>query len=158
LFTNPDGLSLPDVWAPVFVESGVCPFPVHRCFDVKLKCIYAYIGVANYTYIPPSVPVAQSDWPTLSELIDAGTRVIVFLDAGADGADGLVDYILPEFQMVGRFVSLSRRISHMGDFFRTDLGDTIFCNRPYFSLLGESHFRPTADSVTHVSDQPFAEY
>lgn len=49
-------------------------------------------------YVPPSVPVKQSDWPTLGELIDRGTRVVVFLDAGADTSQ--VDFILPEFEMV----------------------------------------------------------
>ena len=34
-------------------------------------------------------------------MIDSGTRVVVFLDAGADGSDGgVVDFILPEFPMV----------------------------------------------------------
>src|ERR1700733_6308131 len=78
MYTNPEGLSLPNVWTPAFVNSGI----------------------SNYTYIPPSTPVAQTDWPTLGTLISAQTRVIVFLDAGADGTDGTVDYILPEFQMV----------------------------------------------------------
>ena len=78
LFTNPEGLSLPNVWAPVFEASGIAPL----------------------AYVPPHVPMARTEWPTLGALIDAGTRVVVFLDAGADGADGTVDYILPEFQMV----------------------------------------------------------
>ena len=85
LFTNPEGLSLPDVWAPVFEASGIAPL----------------------AYVPPHVPMARTEWPTLGELIDAGTRVVVFLDAGADGADGTVDYILPEFQMVRRSSSLA---------------------------------------------------
>ena len=33
-------------------------------------------------------------------MISSGKRVVVFLDAGADGSDGTVDYILPEFEMV----------------------------------------------------------
>jgi hypothetical protein len=78
LLTNPEGLSLPDVWAPSFENNSI----------------------SNYTYISPSTPVAQSDWPTLGELISVQIRVVVFLDAGTDGADGLVDHILPEFQMI----------------------------------------------------------
>ncbi|KAI0318545.1 PLC-like phosphodiesterase [Amylostereum chailletii] len=69
IFTNPEGLSLPDVWAPAFEASGVSQF-------------------------------AYSEWPTLGQLIDSGKRVVVFLDAGADGSDGSVDYILPEFPMI----------------------------------------------------------
>jgi len=79
IFTNPEGLSIPDVWAPAFVNSGI----------------------SDIAYVPPSLPVAQSDWPTLGEMIDNGTRVVVFLDAGADGSDGgTVPYILPEFPMI----------------------------------------------------------
>ena len=52
-------------------------------------------------YIPPSLPVAQSDWPTLGQLIDSGKRVVMFMDYGAEGYDGgVVDYILPEFEVV----------------------------------------------------------
>ncbi|KAJ7155080.1 PLC-like phosphodiesterase [Mycena filopes] len=79
LFTNPEGLSIPDVWAPAFEQSGI----------------------ASLAYIPPTNPMPQSAWPTLGSMIDAGTRVVVFLDAGADGSDGgVVPYILPEFTMI----------------------------------------------------------
>ncbi|TCD64871.1 hypothetical protein EIP91_003537 [Steccherinum ochraceum] len=77
IFTNPEGVSLPDVWAPAFEQSGI----------------------ADLAYVPPTVPMKQSDWPTLGELIDSGKRVVVFLDAGAD-TDRSVPYILPEFEMV----------------------------------------------------------
>jgi len=39
LFTNPEGLSLTDVWAPVFVASGTLDF----------------------VYIPPHLPTKQSE-------------------------------------------------------------------------------------------------
>ncbi|KAF7980979.1 hypothetical protein HWV62_5207 [Athelia sp. TMB] len=79
IFTNPDGLSLPGQWEPAFNASGI----------------------ADLAYVPPHLPMAQTDWPTLGELIDSGKRVVVFLDAGADGSDGgVVDFILPEFDMV----------------------------------------------------------
>ena len=51
-----------------------------------------------YMYVPPTVPVVQSDWPTLGELIDSGQRVVMFLDAGADISQA--NFILPEFEMV----------------------------------------------------------
>lgn len=76
LFTNPEGLSIADIWKPAFDDSGMTP----------------------YMYVPTTVPVAQSDWPTLGELIDSGTRVIMFLDAGADITQA--DFILPEFEMI----------------------------------------------------------
>ena len=75
LFTNPEGLSLTDVWAPAFEASGVAPL----------------------TYVPPHTPMKRTEWPTLGSMIDSGKRVVVFMDYNVDGS---VDYILPEFQMV----------------------------------------------------------
>ncbi|KAI0071711.1 hypothetical protein K474DRAFT_1606423, partial [Panus rudis PR-1116 ss-1] len=77
IFTNPENLSLPNIWGPAFRDSGI----------------------ADLAYVPSSIPVKQSDWPTLGELIDSGKRVIVLLDAGAD-VDRTVPYILPEFPMI----------------------------------------------------------
>ncbi|KAJ7461825.1 PLC-like phosphodiesterase [Mycena galericulata] len=77
LFTNPEGQSPTTVWKPAFDAAGITPL----------------------AYVPPALPVKQSDWPTLGQMIDNGTRVVVFLDAGADGADS-VNFIMPEFQMI----------------------------------------------------------
>ena len=47
----------------------------------------------------------RNEWPSLAELLNANKRVIVFIDEGADGSAGsIVDFILPQFQMVGFFV------------------------------------------------------
>ncbi|KAJ7052949.1 PLC-like phosphodiesterase [Mycena amicta] len=79
LFTNPEGLSIPDVWEPAFNQSGI----------------------SGLAYVPPQNPMPQSAWPTLGSMIDSGKRVVIFLDAGADGTDGAaVPYILPEFTMI----------------------------------------------------------
>ncbi|KUJ11915.1 PLC-like phosphodiesterase [Mollisia scopiformis] len=51
-------------------------------------------GLSAYAYTPPS-GLSMSDWPTLQELITAGTRLIMFLDYGADTAT--VPYISNEF-------------------------------------------------------------
>ncbi|KAK7448062.1 hypothetical protein VKT23_013818 [Stygiomarasmius scandens] len=72
LFTNPEGLSLTQMWKPAFDNSGITPL----------------------AFVPPHQPMKRSEWPTLGQLIDSGKRVIVFMDAGADGS---VDFILPEF-------------------------------------------------------------
>ncbi|KAJ7744741.1 PLC-like phosphodiesterase [Mycena maculata] len=77
LFTNPEGANVSTVWKPAFDAAGI----------------------SDLAYVPSSLPVAQGDWPTLGSMIDSGKRVVVFLDAGADGADQ-VDFILPEFQMI----------------------------------------------------------
>jgi hypothetical protein len=76
LFTNPEGLSIPNQVHPVLVNSGI----------------------TELAYVPPSLPMKQSDWPTLGDMIDSGKRVVVFVDYGAEGVS---DYILPEFDMVG---------------------------------------------------------
>ncbi|KAJ6566793.1 PLC-like phosphodiesterase [Mycena capillaripes] len=77
LFTNPEGLSPAGVWKPIFDAADI----------------------SNFTYIPPSLPVKQSDWPTLGSMIDSGKRVVVFLDSQADGPNP-ADFILPEFSMI----------------------------------------------------------
>ncbi|KAG6915695.1 hypothetical protein DXG01_010337 [Tephrocybe rancida] len=76
LFTNPEGVDIVTVWKHAFDKAGMTPF----------------------AYVPPTVPMAYSDWPTLSEMIDSGKRVVVFLDTGANTT--LVDFILPEFEMI----------------------------------------------------------
>ncbi|KAL0959336.1 hypothetical protein HGRIS_014597 [Hohenbuehelia grisea] len=81
IFTNPEGKSVPNIWKPAFDAAGL----------------------TSLCYVPPSLPVKASDWPTLGQLIDSGKRVVVFLDSGADGngpEPGTVDFILPEFQMI----------------------------------------------------------
>jgi len=79
LFTNPEGLSIQDVWKPAFDQSGM----------------------SSLAYVPPQLPMNITSWPTLGSMIDSGKRAVVFLDAGANGADGPpVDFILPEFEMI----------------------------------------------------------
>ncbi|KAG5637387.1 hypothetical protein H0H81_004764 [Sphagnurus paluster] len=76
IFTNPEGVSIKDVWKPAFDNSGITPL----------------------AYVPPSRPVRRTEWPTLGQLINAGKRVVVFFDPGAD--TGGVDFILPQFEMI----------------------------------------------------------
>jgi len=52
----------------------------------------------QYVYRPPKIPMALSDWPTLSELILANTRAIVFMDYQANQTE--VPYILDEFSQM----------------------------------------------------------
>ncbi|KAL2007895.1 hypothetical protein VTN00DRAFT_7877 [Thermoascus crustaceus] len=54
-------------------------------------------GIKPYAFVPPSnlKALPMNAWPTLKELIDSGTRLVVFLDYGADVTT--VPYILDEF-------------------------------------------------------------
>jgi hypothetical protein len=55
-------------------------------------------GLSNMTYVPPQPQMSREDWPTLKEMLDAGTRLVVFMDKGNE--DGSVNYILPQFDMM----------------------------------------------------------
>ena len=55
---------------------------------------YTSSGLKPLAYTPPDSPLAIDAWPTLEELITANTRLVAFLDAGADPS---VPYILDEF-------------------------------------------------------------
>ena len=55
---------------------------------------YTSSGIKHYVYAPPTSPLALDAWPTLQQLITANTRLVAFLDAGADPS---VPYILDEF-------------------------------------------------------------
>lgn len=79
IFTNPENVSVSEVWKPVFEETGM----------------------AELAYIPPQPVMGREDWPTLREFIQSGKRVIVFLDKGADNRTNPErEYILPQFKMV----------------------------------------------------------
>ncbi len=52
-------------------------------------------GLDKMAYIPAVHPLAFDAWPTLGEMIDAGRRLVVFMDYGADIQK--VPFILDEF-------------------------------------------------------------
>ncbi|PWN46890.1 hypothetical protein IE53DRAFT_350083 [Violaceomyces palustris] len=72
LFVNSDGLPA-TTWAQAFESTGL----------------------SKKVYSPPSGTLAKSSWPTLGQLIDAGTTVVAFLASEADTST--VPYLLPEF-------------------------------------------------------------
>ncbi|KAL8674972.1 MAG: hypothetical protein Q9168_000676 [Polycauliona sp. 1 TL-2023] len=55
-------------------------------------------GLAKYAYVPPKVPMAVDDWPTLAEMILSQKRVVIFMDYEADQT--AVPYILDEFSQM----------------------------------------------------------
>lgn len=58
--------------------------------------VFSTSGIQPYAYIPGPYhdPSVLDSWPTLGELIGNGTRLVAFLDYGAEDT---VPYILPEF-------------------------------------------------------------
>ncbi|KAL8909736.1 MAG: hypothetical protein Q9207_000045 [Kuettlingeria erythrocarpa] len=55
-------------------------------------------GLARFAYIPPKMPMAIEDWPTLSEMILMQKRVVIFMDYNANQT--AVPYVLDEFSQV----------------------------------------------------------
>ena len=55
-------------------------------------------GLARYAYIPPEIPMAIDDWPTLSEMILMQKRVVIFMDYNADQTS--VPYVLDQFSQM----------------------------------------------------------
>lgn len=60
LFTHPEGVNI-TVWDSVFKAAQV----------------------DQLAFVPQSVPVKQSDWPTLGDMLANGKQLVVFMDAGA---------------------------------------------------------------------------
>lgn len=55
-------------------------------------------GIARYLYTPPKIPMGLDDWPTLTEMILAQKRVVLFMDYNANQTQ--VPYILDEFSQM----------------------------------------------------------
>nr|GAT48440.1 PLC-like phosphodiesterase [Mycena chlorophos] len=57
--------------------------------------VFSAAGVDKLSYAPPTSPLTITQWPTLGQMIDNGTRLVSFLDNGADLTS--VPYLLDEF-------------------------------------------------------------
>ena len=55
-------------------------------------------GLSAYAYVPPLVPMNISSWPTLSQMILMGKRVVIFMDYNANQTE--VPYVLDEFSQM----------------------------------------------------------
>jgi len=60
--------------------------------------VFQAVGLDKLSYSPPQASTQFSSWPTLGSMIDAGTRFVTFMDAGADFTQ--VPYIIDEFTNV----------------------------------------------------------
>ena len=50
----------------------------------QFAAAYQSAGVDQLSYSPPSASLPASGWPTLGNLVDAGTRLVSFLSTTAD--------------------------------------------------------------------------
>ncbi|KAL1303242.1 hypothetical protein AAFC00_006656 [Neodothiora populina] len=55
-------------------------------------------GLALYLYEPPTIPLHKNDWPTLSQMLLSGKRVVVFMDYNANQT--AVPYILDQYSHI----------------------------------------------------------
>lgn len=63
----------------------------------QFGAVFTAVGLADSAFIPSTTPdtLDIGCWPTYQQLLDAGTRIVVFLDSNAD--ETAVPYILTEF-------------------------------------------------------------
>jgi len=113
LFTNQEGLDVSSVWAPTFISTGTDTF----------------------AYVPPTLPLPIDQWPTMGEILNNGSQLVVFLDAGANTS--ATPFILPEFQMIWET-----------PFDQTDATFPCSINRTNGSLPNDEHMYP----INHFSD------
>ncbi|KAF7339277.1 PLC-like phosphodiesterase [Mycena sanguinolenta] len=60
--------------------------------------VFENVGLDKLSYAPTTSPLTNTAWPTLGSMIDAGTRLVTFLDNAADLTK--VPYLLDEFTNV----------------------------------------------------------
>ena len=78
--------------------------------------VFKAVGLNTLSYSPPSANISVGSWPSLGSLIDSGTRLITFMDAGADFTS--VPYIIDgascfNFVMTVRPPTIPRQNSQM---------------------------------------------
>jgi len=67
----------------------------------KWKAVFDKSEMTALAYVPPQPIMSRHDWPTLSDMISLGKRIVVFMDKGLEGRkDANAESMLPEFKMV----------------------------------------------------------
>ena len=54
--------------------------------------VFQSAGLKDLSYSPSSSNITYTSWPTLGDMINNGTRLVTFMDAGADFSE--VSYII----------------------------------------------------------------
>jgi len=60
--------------------------------------VFVAAGLDKFAYSPPTPTMEATAWPSLGDMIDNGTRVVAFLDNGADATQAT--YLIDEFSNV----------------------------------------------------------
>lgn len=104
LFTNGDFLSINDSIAPVYEESGL----------------------AQMAFTPPEWPLPRGGWPTLAELIQNNTRLLIFIDyyEPSFNSNTSVPFIMNEFDVVRSIASYQHFLSHVGQIWENPFTQT----------------------------------
>ena len=63
--------------------------------------VFESVGLSNISYSPSSSSIKYTDWPTLGDMIDAGTRLVTFMDSGADysSVTYIIDGMIPQLPL-----------------------------------------------------------
>ena len=65
-----------------------------------LQAEFAAADIVRYAYTPPSTTAPIKTWPTLQDLIDKSTRLIIFVSSLDPAANIIAPYLLDEFTFV----------------------------------------------------------
>ncbi len=99
--SNPNDGQSHQTPSPLLLMSSVVTLVMVNIDDLPptaFTSAFTSSGLLNKTYTPSSATTSLYSWPTLGTLIDAGTTVVVFMDAEADFTS--VPYIIDEFSNV----------------------------------------------------------
>jgi len=55
-------------------------------------------GLQDFAYVPPKIPMAKNDWPTLAQMILSGKRAVIFMDYEANQIE--TPWVLDEFSQM----------------------------------------------------------
>jgi hypothetical protein len=100
-------------------------------------------GLKQYAFVPSTTPnmLSIGDWPTYAEMIAAGTRLVVFLDSGAD--ESSVPYILDEVRS-HQLHSLPH-LTNIARIVHLLLRDALRYHRPFLQRM---HARPSRQRLS----------
>lgn len=116
--------------------------------------VFQAVGLDKLSYSPPSESVLFSAWPTLGSMIDAGTRLVTFMDAGADFTQVpyIIEGVFQLFDSSAAYIDVLARLEFVNVWETAfDVTDTTFdCN------VNRTKGDPTTEMylINHFLDMP----